>query len=141
MRFVNGVFDLVGKPQIPATARIRSRDLEVFREVVDEANKAVDEATERWRNVGIDRREQLVDELYSRIRAGDTDLPFESEANPMRRRHPYEMISKVLYEGQSYVVRVTVEDEPRLLAAGEAIDRSSQRRVFEFDTVVRSLFQ
>ena len=142
LRFLNGILDLEGKAKVPFGAKIRSSDLDVFRAVVDDANNAVDSAMNGWRAIANRRSAELERELHARIRRGETEgLPYKDASNRMKRNHPYEAITQVVCEAGTFVLRVPVDENPRLREAGESLDYAMRRRVLEFETLVRPLFK
>ncbi|MFN3244822.1 MAG: hypothetical protein ACE37K_25190 [Planctomycetota bacterium] len=142
LRFLNGIMDLEGKKKVPADARIRSADLDMFREMVDAANHDVDHALDGWRSIANKRTAQLEQQLHARLARGETEgLPYQSADNRMKRRHPYEAITQVVCEAGTFVLRAPVDENPRLKQAGEELDHAMRRRALDFETRVRPLFR
>lgn len=138
---INNVLKLSGFSEIPIADKIEEKELDKARLIYGEYMKRVDEAEDEWLKEAELQLREPRKKLYEKIKKGDLEeLPVESEANSSERRHPYEAISQVLFNGRRYVIRVHPDDAPPLRKLGERYDLENTLRINEFNSTLRRLF-
>jgi hypothetical protein len=138
---VNAALRQAALAPIDPASRIRRSDLIVLRTIVDDSEKVVAKAEDRWLDAATAATAPLVKSLHEKLERGDSaDLPIMSRDNSMRRRHPHEAITQVLFGNKYYVVRVMPQDNESLATVGSQMDAESTRRAFDYDNLIRGLF-
>jgi hypothetical protein len=127
---------------IPEGHVISAEDMEAFRAWVDDAERLVDRATDKWGSVHSAVLAPLSKQVLEQLTRGETaGLQRVTKEDPGRRQHPHEAVSVVQYGGGAYVLRVSPYQDQRLMDIGSELDQAVEHRARTYDSNVRSLFR
>jgi len=135
-----GLLEYENLPPIDVDSDIAVEDLETVRAIYRESRRAMDQASEDWHKAGKALMSVREKEVLRDIAAGNGARHEEGPNNSVRGDHPYDMVTQLMSGGKRYVIKVSVEEEPRLLQAGEALEQATRARVSDFDSLIRRLF-
>ncbi len=139
---INAALTQGGRPAIWSGAKIARRDLDTLRQIVDEAERDVNEASDGFLSASCSATRELEKDLFDRIDRHETQgLPLMSPQNPFSRTHPYEALSQVFYEGHYYVLRVGPWQDPALARAGGNLDAAKGRRLASYVAMIAPMFR
>lgn len=138
---VNAALVRAGIQAVQPGARISAADLSVMRQVVDEAERRVSDAEDKYLSEATASTDAQRKSLLAQLARGEKDgLPLLSPSNPMDRMHPYEAITQVSYGGRVYVLRTLPHQCPTLAKASEAHSMEVQRRITDYTSMIVPLF-
>lgn len=139
---VNAALVRAGIQAVQPGARISAADLSVMRQVVDEAERRVSDAEDKYLSEATASTDAQRKSLLAQLARGEKDgLPLLSPSNPMDRMHPYEAITQVSYGGRVYVLRTLPHQCQALAKASESHGVEVQRRVADYTSMIVPLFR